>query len=288
MARKNPVPVREKEIGRRLRQFRKLIVIGRAGLAMELGIGEPRLVSYESGSVPLPFHIAKKLDHQFSLNYEWIVSGTGDPRESIIIVEEIASKIPDKWPLSKVFDEVITPELLARSKRPPSAFEKAAAKVPGFDVKFLRTVGIDKKSTVKAVAAMSFGAFINQLPPFLYWEFYRKIQSASEEFLKSHAVEISKCKQLESDFGKLLLTDAETCVLLPPDMKLQLPGLLEQLKAKTAKTGKMSELASFLSKATKSKVPLASVSRWLSGKREPGGEITLLLQKWVELQEGQK
>jgi hypothetical protein len=32
---------------------------------------------------------------------------------------------------------------------------------------------------------------------------------------------------------------------------------------------------------------LASVSRWLSGEREPGGEIALLMLKWVELQERQ-
>ena len=65
-------------------------------------------------------------------------------------------------------------------------------------------------------------------------------------------------------------------------VKSQLPNLLERLNRATKETGKMSALAVFL------KVPLASVSRWLSGKREPGGEITLKLLQWVEQQERQK
>jgi transcriptional regulator with XRE-family HTH domain len=82
------------------------------------------------------------------------------------------------------------------------------------------------------------------------------------------------------------LTDAETSLRIP-QVKAQLPNLLERLKKATAETGKKSALAKFLSSALKTNVPLASVSRWLSGEREPGGEVTLQLLKWVELQERQ-
>jgi hypothetical protein len=84
------------------------------------------------------------------------------------------------------------------------------------------------------------------------------------------------------------LTDAASSEKLRPDMKPQLPSLLERLNRATKETGKMSALADFLGKATRKHVPLASVSRWLSGKREPGGEITLMLLQWVEQQECQK
>jgi outer membrane biogenesis lipoprotein LolB len=84
-----------------------------------------------------------------------------------------------------------------------------------------------------------------------------------------------------------MLTEAETSAKLQ-DVKVQLPNLLDRLNRATNETGKMSALADFLGKATGHKVPLASVSRWLSGKRAPGGEITLLLLRWVELQERQK
>lgn len=65
-------------------------------------------------------------------------------------------------------------------------------------------------------------------------------------------------------------------------VKSQLPTLLERLKKASEPAGQKTALAKFLG------VPLASVSRWLSGEREPGGEITLQLLKWVEQQERQK
>ena len=92
--------------------------------------------------------------------------------------------------------------------------------------------------------------------------------------------------EMESSAGNVL-TEAETKPKVTDEVKLQLPPLLDRLKKATARSGKKSELAEFLAKATKSKVPLASVSRWLSGEREPGGEVALQLRQWVEQQEGQ-
>jgi hypothetical protein len=55
-----------------------------------------------------------------------------------------------------------------------------------------------------------------------------------------------------------------------------LANLLSRLKRAAAERGKKTELAHFL------KVPLVSVSRWLSGKREPGGEMALRILAWVQ------
>jgi transcriptional regulator with XRE-family HTH domain len=71
------------------------------------------------------------------------------------------------------------------------------------------------------------------------------------------------------------------------DVKAQLPGLLDRLKKAAAAPGQKTALADFLSKQSGSKIPLASVSRWLSGEREPGGEVTLKMIRWCELQERQ-
>jgi len=62
-------------------------------------------------------------------------------------------------------------------------------------------------------------------------------------------------------------------------VKAHLPQLLERLKRATVASGSKSDLADFLG------VPLASVSRWLSGDREPGGEYVLQMLTWVERQE---
>lgn len=65
-------------------------------------------------------------------------------------------------------------------------------------------------------------------------------------------------------------------------VKERLPELLARLKRATQKRGKKAELARYLG------VALPKVSRWLSGKPEPGGETTLRLLSWVEQQERQR
>lgn len=71
------------------------------------------------------------------------------------------------------------------------------------------------------------------------------------------------------------LTHTESSVI-DASVKAQLPNLLEELKHATAAPGKKTELAKFLG------APLASVSRWLSGEREPGGETVLKMQAWLK------
>jgi hypothetical protein len=74
---------------------------------------------------------------------------------------------------------------------------------------------------------------------------------------------------------RLLLTNVDESVKTAP-VKSQLRDLLADLNQLTKESGKKTELAAFLG------APLASVSRWLSGEREPGGEIALLLRRWAD------
>jgi hypothetical protein len=78
-----------------------------------------------------------------------------------------------------------------------------------------------------------------------------------------------------------LLTEAATRAKFPP-VKSQLEILLAKFDRLIKQPGKKTELADFLG------APLASVSRWLSGKREPGRNIALEMLRWVELQERQQ
>ncbi len=81
--------------------------------------------------------------------------------------------------------------------------------------------------------------------------------------------------------SKRVLTDTETPAKLA-SVKSQLDNLLADLNRLSEGHRKKTELAEFLG------APLASVSRWLSGEREPGGETTLRLIQWVEQQERQQ
>lgn len=66
------------------------------------------------------------------------------------------------------------------------------------------------------------------------------------------------------------------------DVQTQMQKFLERLKKATSQRGQQTALADFLG------VHRVSVSKWLSGKKEPGGEITLKMLQWVEQQERQK
>ena len=80
---------------------------------------------------------------------------------------------------------------------------------------------------------------------------------------------------------KRLLTDIHEYVN-NVSVKPQMANLLARLQSATKERGKKTELAAYL------KVPLASVSQWLSGEREPGGETTLRLLHWVQRAEAQQ
>lgn len=60
------------------------------------------------------------------------------------------------------------------------------------------------------------------------------------------------------------------------DVKSEIEKLIERLKRKASKPGAKAELARTLNVAP------ARISEWLSGEKEPGGEYTLRLLKWVE------
>lgn len=78
------------------------------------------------------------------------------------------------------------------------------------------------------------------------------------------------------------LTNTETSDLIAGNVNAQLPSLLKQLREATAEPGQKTALAKFLAKVSGRPVPLASVSRWLSGEREPGGETVLQMQAWLK------
>lgn len=75
-----------------------------------------------------------------------------------------------------------------------------------------------------------------------------------------------------------VLTQFNVSVNLSP-MKTEMPGLLGRLRKATEARGRKSELAAWLG------VPLPTLSVWLSGKQEPGGEATLRLLQWVRAEE---
>jgi len=65
-------------------------------------------------------------------------------------------------------------------------------------------------------------------------------------------------------------------------VKSEIQKLIEQVKRAASKPGAKVALARALDVAP------ARISEWLSGEKEPGGEYTLRLLRWVEQQERHK
>jgi hypothetical protein len=112
MARTSPIPGREREIGRRLLQTRKDLLVSRSSFAIKLSIGAERLASYEFGRVPLPWSVGRDVCSIFGVSQIWLGTGTGDKWHGSIHVEEAVIEPLGSRPLfSTVVDEVILPLL---------------------------------------------------------------------------------------------------------------------------------------------------------------------------------
>jgi transcriptional regulator with XRE-family HTH domain len=88
------------------------------------------------------------------------------------------------------------------------------------------------------------------------------------------------CKSRGSEPGpqkKGLDKDSDYCNY--EGVKTELQRLLDQVRRLTEERGERAALATFLG------VPRPRISEWLSGRYEPGGQITLKLARWVEQQE---
>lgn len=292
------MPESERQICQRLLDFRRSIKLSREALAEELGVTASKLKSYEYGRVPLPYLFAAKLCRTFGINPVWLVEGKELMRveNEDLLNPKIESEIRSRTLFSFAYNAFIKPHL---SEGEGGKFQKSVRKIEpqlanaGLVINFPRSVGTIDADTLIAMLAKTFSPFVSKLPPTLRFSLFRDLVNASKEFEKLHLEEIMAFEKAH----KPAVSQDETLKLqsLPKkdltyvsesvkhdDVQAQLPKFIERLKMATRERGQKTTLAKYLG------VPLASVSQWLSGEREPGGETTLRMLHWVEQQERQK
>lgn len=120
MPRKNPLPQREGEISKRLRQFRLETGLSRVAFARRAGIDSSALVRCEFGRVAVTFGVFTAISRKYCLNPKWLAIGEGSP--SLERSVDFASAFPSISPLarfSRVFDQDPTSFLkLAGTEKP--------------------------------------------------------------------------------------------------------------------------------------------------------------------------
>lgn len=77
MPRKNPLPEKEQEICKRLRNYRERIKFSQIGFAREAGIDSSNLAACEHLRSPLRYQMAQRLCSAFHIGPRWLATGKG-------------------------------------------------------------------------------------------------------------------------------------------------------------------------------------------------------------------
>ena len=259
----------EQKICVRFKEARERLNQSERNLALLLGVTRDQLAGIEYGRTPLKSGVAISLAKFAGCNLNWLAEGSGPvfgPLPNPNLIEQI--------PARSLFSQAWLKYLKKHVTRGAKYFGE------GWE-------GLDESLLIGGEDALAYtkqdieGLF-KDLPAKLRWNAYAHIAKACRDYRQMNHAKIIELNSLAVSGLNNDLTDAATSRKVSGDVKNKLPSLLERLNRATKETGKMSALAAYL------KVPLASVSRWLSGKREPGGETALQMLHWVEQQERQK
>jgi transcriptional regulator with XRE-family HTH domain len=266
-------------IGKRLRAFRESLRISRSSFALAIGYGSERIASYEAARAPLPYSVFVAIADKFHIDPFWLATGNGEERSKLRFSypRPPELKLPEKVSFFDAFSKHLFPALQSGS----------------FDAKS-ETVLRYKLSKIIAKQVV---IWLHLVPDGRVKEFDDAIQKFWADFYKTLPTEnpLNKLRretafrqfesaleeQLRDDPGYLLdfpLTVNSLKSKSDAGMKTEIPKLIERVKRKASKPGSKAALAKEL------RVAPARISEWLSGEKEPGGEYTLRLLNWVELQ----
>jgi transcriptional regulator with XRE-family HTH domain len=275
----------EKAIGKRVAECRRFRSWNQYQLAGEIGISRDRLASVENGRVALSTETAFKIAEVLRVNLMWLAVGWGDQKRFIRAPVKLITRAFKDRVFKQAYDSTLREffendwrEVVKRHAEGKYTKEEMRIEIPSAGAAQRPRLSVQEFAEVELRELEGFN--LDSLP-----ETDKKMIQDQillcKSVLGSGSLLPAPGAKSYSSLSNSFLTEASTSEKLG-GVKAQLPTLLERLNLATKESGNMSALAKFLG------VPLASVSRWLSGKREPGGEITLKLLQWVEQQERQK
>jgi transcriptional regulator with XRE-family HTH domain len=247
-----PLPNSEREICLRFGHARRSASATQAEIAALLKVSKNQIANIESRRVPLKFWLGERFCAQLGISQTWIA--TGEPPQRSFLHPDV--RVYDPRPredalFSDVYHRFIAGELSKLGEQSAHLERLRANPPPRFRSEMLN--------------------------------YCRKLEKLAKDAPKFEALaeRIRRDLKLPGPKEKWALTDVAVSGKLAP-VKSQLKNLLADLNRLTSEPGTKTKLADFLG------APLTSVSRWLSGEREPGGETTLQMLRWVQEQERQQ
>jgi transcriptional regulator with XRE-family HTH domain len=306
------LPDKERAVCARLREVRQHLRLTQTEFAVQIGISRERLASYEDARAPVRADVGLRACRQFVVSEKWLATGfmysESKPVpltawEAHFTMDLIREFKPDQFkprqPFGAAYQAYFSPKyeqlakaLLKRGSHPfprivlNHADDLSAIK-NAFDFCICtcsRMLGPQDQKRLFFALIISARVLWQELseqvePRNESTDFERALSTIesenAQEWFWGYQVVRALNPYWNPQRKRLLLTNVDESVKTAP-VKSQLRDLLADLNQLTKESGKKTELAAFLG------APLASVSRWLSGEREPGGEIALLLRRWAD------
>ena len=252
------LPTHESSTCARLAAVRRQLGWSQDSLAVAVGITRDQLANIETGRTVLNFETGWKICRHLNVDPLYLASGIGAAMPFHNVDLEGRSV-----PGSKSFRIVCATELMEKLE-----FSRALNRSLSANKDLLVGLQADALApTYERAISGIVKAFLVEAPPEIRPLALEHVARSLREFVDVH--------------GKRKLLTNITYSGNLSSVKSTMANLLDRLNKATSQRGTKSKLAKVMG------VPLANISQWLSGAREPGGETTLRLLHWVEQQERQ-
>jgi transcriptional regulator with XRE-family HTH domain len=256
MPRKNPLAQREIKICQRLKAFRESTGLTRVKFAGAVGVDSSLLSRYENYRMAVRYEVFALITKRFNLRPYWLATGAESPVDDMPFDDsEFFSQIDQKALFSEIFDSTLAGPLTKEHYEKQIEMRRLKWKIE----KFIDTIAPGRLLILQNPIS------VEQLLATI------KTLAAKLEEAIQHAKDLPKKKGL---------TDVPLSGNVS-SMKSPLEDLLCRLARATEARGKKAALAIFL------KVTPPRISEWIHGAKEPSGETTLRLLKWVTAEEAQ-
>jgi len=262
---------RERQICGRVRALRLQLRMAQVEFAHLLDLSRDKLAAVEYECTPVRYALARAIWERFDVCQQWLGEGIPPKFGKVAIPLEIEAGIKPRALFSSVYDESLRGHV------------HAAIRQAGEAAKCFEMFQGGPKEAAQKYAGLLQTIWFERLPIEEQYALYRWLSGAASQFWHSDRKFFGQpvsAGAAEITPGKGLTSVNESSK--QEGVKAVLPSLLERLCKATAERGRKSELAAFL------RVQLPSLSVWLSGKQQPGGETTLRLLQWVERAEAQQ
>ena len=252
---------RERQICSRLKELRERLGHSQRIFAALLKIKHDQLASIEYGRTPLRIEVVFSLARLTGCNLYWLAEGDG-PVHRPLPNPNFTTQIPHRCLFSRAWRTWLKGGLRPGAKEFGEGSANSGANVQDYLIEEVTGV-------------------LKFLPPELHPNFFAHITKAGRDFVGTNQAAITKSNNdlkinPQKSLTSISLKSKEWVV------KSEIKKLIERVKRKAAKPGAKSQLARELGVAP------ARISEWLAGEKEPGGEYTLKLLRWVEHPECQK